>query len=437
MQDDRYIKQNLKIRQQMKKFKKPSKVLPELIQKDGITQIKNLSSENIQTLVRSSQLSTEQGESYFQFTNKAGVISQQVINYGKQNPNHTPQEAQDFIKNLNHELTEKNIQEFTQVHNALINNWEIHYEIIKQQETQESGIFNNVNTEEETGIVRQLTDPMNHLKELLEAAKLKKVNDVFVFEGKIQDSYGVEIILRYELNASSEEEAYELCEKYKKMMLTKGLKIWMAHWKTANQHHSLTFSCPMTEIMEAISEETRTARFAVGERQEHWTITQKLAKTELSFEKIIKRGNKDKKQWFQQPLLEILGGEKETTESYPDIVAICVLKPQFNIKFFPAIYKNNTLRLHPNDTGLAFYIQTRASQYGKGEKDITINWPLLFFHGGLEKTSQTSMRTAKARIRKKIKELQDKEIIEKYTEYIGGIIVTPKTQQKSKKTKIT
>ncbi len=418
-------------------MKKLKKNLPKLIKTDGNTQIQDLSKDNIQTLVNSNQLSSQEGKTYLYFSDRANQISQQVIQYTQQYPNHTLQEIKNFLQNIKPQLTKEEIQEFIKIHTSIINNWDKNFEMIKQQETQEQSLFNNVNIEEETGIVRQMTDPMNRLKELLETAKVKLSNDKFIFEGKIKDSFGSEILLVYELNASSEQDAHNLSEQYKKIMLTKGLKIWMGHWRTANQYLSLTFTCPMIEIMKATSDEERKANFSVGEKQEYWDITKQLAKTELIYEKKINKGKKEKTIWLQQPLLEILGGEKETNESYPDIIVICVFKPQFNIKFFPAIYKNSTLLLHPNDIGLAFYIQTRASQFGKGEKILKLDWPLLFYQSGLTKTAESSQRIAKSRIRKKLEELKQDNIIEEYEEYIGGIIIKPKVQQKSKKSEIT
>ena len=141
-------------------------------------------------------------------------------------------------------------------------------------------------------------------------------------------------------------------------------------------------------------------------------------------------------QWIEQPLLEILGGEKEPEAEikYPTLISARVLVPMDEKGFVPAIYKNATILLRPSDVFIAFKIQTRAAQRGYGSKNLSFDWDFLFEAGNLQATAITKKAVAKAQTRKKMDRLQQSEIIEKWEENLLGMDITPKRQKKIEKT---
>jgi hypothetical protein len=150
-----------------------------------------------------------------------------------------------------------------------------------------------------------------------------------------------------------------------------GLKVWLAHWLMANKQGRVEYSCPMIEMMKLIADEDRESFFSVKEKEEHWALTKILGMSKLSRERKIKKRGTDTEvvQWVEQPLVEIIGGEKEMTaeDKYPTAIAVRVLMPRMDKKgFAPSIYKNTTLSLSPSDMFLAFKLQTRATQMSWG-----------------------------------------------------------------------
>lgn len=403
-------------------------------------QIDGLSIDHIKALIDHQQLSPGIAESFLQQTIENHEKSQALCKFIQQNPNYTKTEIESFANSLIKKTMDEQIEEaqkFAQFHNELIHNWEKSLEVFNKSNKQEIGFFNEANIEDSFGMSRQVTDLVSRLKEILETSQLIIENNMYIIHGEIKDSYGNDIILKYKLNTSNQDEADKLHKTYKAIMTTKGLKIFMGCWKKANEHYGLSYSCPMIEIMKITSSQERISTFSVKEKQEHWDIIKMLEGTILYLERNIQKGKKGITQWIEQRLLEVLGGEKEKNNLYPDIIAINVLKLQPDIKFFPAIFKNNTLGLHPNDVFLAFYIQNRASQFNKGESWLTIDWQLLYYLSGLQQTSTANKRLAKSKIKNKIKALKTKSIIEEWSEYPDGIRVMPKSQKKLLKNNLT
>lgn len=301
-----------------------------------------------------------------------------------------------------------------------------------------AALFKDVDPNKNFGIERFMTDSIYHLENLLKEMELTHIHStVYEAIGRTNNSKEEEIKLSYTFQASSEEEAKKLLDEYKRIMATKGLKIWMAHWLVANEAAKLEYTCPMIEIMKRIAEEDRESFFSTKEKEEHWAITRMLGNSKLRRErKISKRGTGKKiVQWIEQPLLEILGGEKEseTETKYPTLIAVRVLVPMDKKGFVPAIYKNSTILLSPSDVFIAFKIQTRASQRGYGTKTLSFDWDFLFEAGNLQATAVSKKAVAKAQTRKKMDRLQKSEIIEKWEESLLGMDITPKRQKKKEK----
>ena len=295
------------------------------------------------------------------------------------------------------------------------------------------GLFKDIDLDESFGISKAIANLMYHLDTLLNTSQLKKTSEQsWKLEGTIQNSYNENIILTYEFDASSEKEAETLFESYKTMMKGKGIRSWMAYWMIANARGKVECACPMIEIMKCVPKQTRKTDFFGGnEKKEFWEISKKLRRTYISIEKTITRNNKPRKQWIEQPLLTILGGEKEIEESetYPIKIAFKVLANQKKSKgFAPAIYQNKSLNRPTNRMFLIFIIETRANQRERGEKYLTMDWPFLFRISNLENTASSNPRAAKARIRKEIEALKEEQLILEYEETQDGIRISPKTE---------
>lgn len=302
-------------------------------------------------------------------------------------------------------------------------------------------LFNDIDVDQEFGIANCISNSLYHLAELLQNMKTSIVHEaLYEATGSVTNSKGESISLAYTFPASSEDEAKQLLEKYQSTMVSKGLKCLMAYWIMANKAGRVEYSCPMIEIMKMVADEDRTAPFSVKEKEEHWEITKMLGMSRLSrARKVKKRGTgAEMVQWIEQPLVEILGGEKEMTaeDKYPNALAVRVLMPRIDTKgFSPTIYKNKTALLSPSDVLLALVIQTRATQRGRGSKEIHYDWDFIFSAGNLQTTASTNHRGAKAKARKKMDRLQENEIIEKWDEELLGVRITPKPQKAKSKSK--
>lgn len=320
-------------------------------------------------------------------------------------------------------------------HDFLSNHWN-HLLSNLEDKNSKDAIFENIENDDRIGIVRLITDSIYHLNKLMLASSLERLyENIYEAKSEIKNSKGEGISLVFSFPASCDEEADKIFEDYKRIMTNKGLKIWMAHWGLANERGKTEYSCPMTEIMRMLSADGRQAHFSVKEKQEHWAITKMLGMTKVLREHTVrKKGTKTfVTRWMEQPLLEILGGEKETetANKYPELIAVRVLAPQPDMKgFVPAVYNKETYRLHPSDVYLAFAIQTRAAQRNRGDAQLKFDWKFLFEFGNLEGTAQSNQRVAKAITRKKMNRFRQKEIIEDWNEDVGGMRITPKIQKK-------
>jgi hypothetical protein len=318
-------------------------------------------------------------------------------------------------------------------HEFLVGNWGILLSSLEEEE-RSLRLFENVENEDSIGIVRQITDSMVYLNKLLDGSVLNNTYDnLYEAKAEIKNSKEEVISLIFSFTANSKEEAENTLENYKKMMIGKGLKIWMAHWGLANEYGRTEFSCPMTEVMKLISEEDREAHFSVKEKQEHWAITKMLGMTKVVREYSVRKKGTGKIviQWIEQPLLEILGGEREAEDGdkYPQLIAVRVLASHVNMKgFVPAIFHKATYRLPPTTAFLAFAIQNRASQRDRGHTKLSFDWKFLFAYGGVEGTAKSNPRKAKADTRKKMDQIKDEDIISSWDERSDGMEVMPTPQ---------
>lgn len=300
-------------------------------------------------------------------------------------------------------------------------------------------LFKDINITEEFGISNCISNSLYYLEEVLKNMELKQLyENMYEAKGSVKNTKGEAISLNYSFQALSQHEADKVLDEYKSIMKSKGLKVLLAHWMMANKQGRVEYNCPMIEIMKLSADEDRCSPFSVKEKEEHWALTKMLGMSKLSRErKVKKKGTStDIVQWIEQPLVDILGGEKEMTsdDKYPTIIVVRVLMPRIDKKgFAPNIYKNNTVSLSPSDLFLAYKLQTRAAQMGRGSRNLHVDWGFIFEAGNLQTTASSNHRGAKAKAIKKMNRLQDSKIIDKWDEELMGICVTPKSQKRKEK----
>jgi len=299
-------------------------------------------------------------------------------------------------------------------------------------------LYKNINPSTQFGISNVIANSLFHLRSLLDNMKVKQLGEcIYEAEGTVINSIGESISLVYSFQSSSLNESSKIFGEYKKIMVSKGLKILLAHWLMANKKGRPEYQSSMTDIMSLMIDDERKTFFSVKEKEEHWAITKILNMSKLKrTRKIKKRGtNKEIEQWIEQPLVEILGGEKELTvnEKYPTTLIVRVLPPIDNAsEFAPHAYNNSTVKLSPSDTNLAFKLQTRAAQMGRGEKNLNVDWDYMFREGNLQNTADSKKSVAKSQARKKLKRLQENKIIEGWNEEKKGIRIKPIKFKKKK-----
>jgi hypothetical protein len=424
------------------KHKDKHKEVEEYLRSQGETQIE-YSSDHIKMLIESDKIPKELGEWFLKNHEAQKKQQKELQEFIKNNPDIPPEERHKrFFKEglLSPEESAKLYEDSAmsgQFFMFLLKNRHLLKNDTNPTEIPHS-LFNGVNVLEEFGIANCISNSLYHLTALLKNMELTNIYET-MFEAKssVKNSKGEAITLAYTFPANTRQQAESILKNYQSIMVTKGLKILMAHWMMANKMGCVDFSCPMIEIMKLITDEEREAFFSVKEKEEHWSLTKMLAMSKLSRErKVKKRGRKEEIiQWIEQPLLEILGGEKEMSaeDKYPITVAVRVLMPRRNTEgFSPTIYKNNTALMSPSDNYLAFWLQTRAGQRQGGTKLIYCDWDFIIEAGNLQATAISNPRMAKAQARKKMDRLQLGEIIEKWDEELTGVCVTPRKTKKKK-----
>lgn len=416
------------------------KEVEEYLRSQGETRIE-YSSEQVKKLIKSEKIPKELGEWFLKDCEEKEKQHRQMQEFTKNHPEITPEEWQKhFFKEgqLSPEESAKLYEDSAMSGQFFMHLLQNRHLLTGDVESPAHGLFNDINAAEEFGIANCICNSLYYLKELLNNMELSSLYEgLFEAKGSVKNSKGEAISLSYTFPATTKEEARAVLKNYQSLMATKGLKVWIAHWITANKLGRVEYSCAMIDIMKMAADEEREAFFSVKEKEEHWALTKMLGMSKLLRErKVKKRGTKSQIiQWLEQPLVEIIGGEKEMTaeDKYPVAVAVRVLMPRMDKGgFSPTIYKNKTVVLSPSDMLLAFVLQTRAGQMGKGSKNLHYDWDFIFELGNLQTTALSNHRGAKAKARKKMDRLQEGDIIENWNEELMGVCVTPKKQKRSK-----
>lgn len=302
-------------------------------------------------------------------------------------------------------------------------------------------LYQNAELDDYFGVANAMAGIVYHLIDLLKLKKpTKTLKGIYEAIGTITISYGQNVSLEYQFVASSLKEAEAMVEKYKKIMKTSGLKLWLATWKEANICGSVEFTCPYVDILSCMSDKRRQSYFSVKEKQENWEVMKLLKRTTIKSSQQLaqtKRVRKITRRWIEQPMVNILGGEEEVDvkgyegawqeAKYPRMVTLRLLNTPNKKDFAPIFYKNSTLGLDPNAILLAFNIQTRAWQLrSHPKKESNPDWKTLFSLGNVEKTAKKNPSAAKAIIRSKMEDYKEDGIIADYTATKAGItIVAP------------
>lgn len=370
---------------------------------------------------------------------------EKILEYKSKNPNATSEKVLVAVhphRVLSEEEAQQSRQEAQmqiELTDLMVQNWDLLASVVVKQD--KKPLYKGIrHPEKQFGVARIETDCVYHLRDLLdEMEAMHVVDNEYIARGEIKNSNGLSVILQFELKAKNQKQADEVVSHYKKMMVSKGLRAFLAYWKAANEAGGLTFERSISEIMGFLAAEDRSSYQCDKDRSDFWAITRTLAATKFMMEWPARksagrprRGKKGPKmEWVEQPLLQIHGGEKELGEDCPIRLRATVLTAESaKRRFLPAVMASQTLRLHPADVFFAVVIQSRAAQMRNGEKIISFDWDFAFRASNLTGTARTNRRAAKVKVRKKLVDFRDRDIIEEFTEDVAKIHVQP---QKTKK----
>ena len=327
-----------------------------------------------------------------------------------------------------------------ELHEFMLENWEALLKALSSSKST-SKLFREVDPSRNFGIVKVETDCLYRFQELLDSMIAIRVSeDDYKARGEIKFTNGNCAALEYDLRAKSREEAILIVNEFKKMMLGKGLKVWLAFWKMANETGKSRFECRISDVMALITKKDRKSHFNDEERTEFWSITRSLNSTRFVLEWPAKKNSRyqpkkkssEPTRWIQQPLLRIFSGERELGKECPIKIGIEVLTDEIaREKFSPAFLSNGTLLLHPTDIPFALIIQSRAAQ--TNGQVIELDWAFTFKIANLSGTAKANPRKAKASVRKKLGKFQEEEIISNWGESKKNVRITPQKQKASEK----
>lgn len=402
-----------------------------------------ISIEQIKVLVESGILPQEAWDHYCQFMKKTADRFEEIKKLKERNPDLSQEKLLEKLFPLK-ELTKEEIVELYEdtAHSVQFLKFLLENRHLLETKKYNRTLFNNVDVNKGSmGIVQALSDSLYHLNKILNGMMLQHLYEhQYTAKGSTENTLGETITLEYEFRASSAKDAQDALEEYKNIMVKKGLRTWMAFWCSANEKGRVEYKCTLTEVMKWTAGEDRDSYFTQKEKEEFWNLTRMLEKTKLSRSKKVKKsgktGDREFIAWIEQPLVQIVGGYRpaENDEKLPLSIDVRVLMPKMqNNGFAPALYSTSTLKLNPNDFLLAFLSQTRATKRGRGTKDLYHDWEMIFEAGNLQKTATYNPREAKAKARKKMARIQERGIIENWSEDLRGIHVIPKKQKMGSK----
>lgn len=288
--------------------------------------------------------------------------------------------------------------------------------------------FKHINATEEFGVPRFILDRMYYLSALLQNTNLDRTSEGhYLVTSEVKDSNRNSIKLEHRFKATNDEEAEKLYEKISSQLSGIQLKIWLACWSLANRFHKHSFTCYLTELM-TIVYPNRKDYFSVSDKVKFYEHLRSLEQTKFVFSKPYRTGKKKPKnelyQRYEIPLLQILTRVDKGNDKYPKNLTLSLLNSSPDpgkMAYVGAPFKNKTLELHPDDTQLATWIQTRKSQSQKA-LFIEIDIEFLFDLAGLQRTASSNRTQAKKQLRKKLERVVSKGIMTKLPEKLDRIV---------------
>lgn len=390
--------------------------------------------DDLEKKIKTGQIPEEIGKEYLKNCKKEKQKYKEWKMFIKQNPDLSQTELIEKFHKIPRILT---YEETIESYNKILNSSQIYNILLSLQPNQTDNpnkLFKNVNARKNFGIAKIMANTMYNLfKHLpnLEVVEHETRENVWTIKAEMIDSYKNRISLEHEIQANSLEEAIMKKIEFMKFLKSIGLKTWLCHWAAANDAGDTEFSDSLSNIMKYSSSEDRKNKFKQSERQAFWDAMRTLSKTIFKIESPAKK-RKNQKQttlWTEQPLITILGGEIELDEKYPTRVSVKLLNKGISKKAYaPSVYSRNTPKEYPNNTTLAFMLETRLNQRGKSSEIVAFDWESAFVLGNLEQTAKTNRREAKSKINRKLKNFKKKEIIAKSTTDKVGIKVTGKNK---------
>ncbi len=299
-------------------------------------------------------------------------------------------------------------------------------------------LFNSIDNSNFFGVTKHFMDRFYHLPQLLKESVLRHIsgNDYEIrsqigMKGRAAGSVG----LIYDFTASSFEEAQMIEKDYKDRMLGEATRVLLAYWKRANKKKMFHFVDRLSDVMFEIADEKREIYFSTKEKTEFWQNTKILMRTQLTIECEVKPKWSKKPQLLRIPhrMLEIKADLSDLLEkNYPNEVAITVLDPvHFKERASMATaITNSTLKLRPSDIMLALTLQTRGAQR-RDSPAMPFKESDLIDLANLSRTARSNVRTARARLSKKIGALRSRGIIENH-EMSGGIYYIKTANQRGR-----
>lgn len=286
--------------------------------------------------------------------------------------------------------------------------------------------FRNIDVSDEFGVSRFLTDRIAYLSRLLEKMSLEYVEDcMWVLGSEIKDSRNNSIRLEHRFQATTLGEAERLYTRISSQLAGIELKIWLSCWKVANEQRCSSFTCRLKDLMNATYPETHSY-FSTTDKISFFVHLRNLESTKFLFSTPLstKRG-RVMSQTIEIPLLRVVAHVGHQDGKYPEQLTVSLMNLDVDVgkmAYVGAAFKNKTLELHPDDTQLATWIQSRKSQL-RGESVIQADLEFLFAQGGLAKTALSNTRHAKKLLKNKLQRLQEKEVIRSFPERLESIVL--------------
>lgn len=283
---------------------------------------------------------------------------------------------------------------------------------------------NRIDTAKCFGIVKILTDRFRYIPELLQSSELVPLPREGPQRYLIRSSMALkdmgEMGLSYAFTLASGLTLKEAYEEYLDDMEA-AQKVLLAYWAYANDIGHFQYFAPITDIMSVAKGVDRKTSWSSAEKRKFWRLSKRLENTNLTFK--CKTGN----EWIDAkiPLLNLSitassSRDQEIRDGYPDKVTPQVLNSALEktIRNVTEISKG-TLLLRPEDTSLAMYPQSRASQR-RNDTSTKIDEKYAVELAGLAGTYKSNPRVARKRLKEKLTKMEAAESISKWEETKDG-----------------